>query len=70
MKKNQWKFSLKAMGTFCLLLAGIALIIGAANGNEKKIEGSWKATVTAVHPPVGSFAELITFEDKGTVIES
>jgi hypothetical protein len=70
MKKNQSKFTLKIIATLCLLFAGIAFVAGASDGNEKKIEGSWRGTVTAVNPPLGSFASLITLEDKNTVLES
>lgn len=68
--KNQWQLTLKIVGTLCVLLAGIAFTVAANNGNEKKLNGSWKTTVTATNPPLGSFGELITFEDQGTVIES
>ncbi len=70
MKKSQLKLTVKIIGTLCLLFAAIAFVAGASDGNEKKIEGSWKSTITAVNPPIGSFAGLITFEDRGTVLES
>ena len=70
MKKKQSKFTLKIIAALCLLIAGMVFVAGASDGSEKKIEGSWRATVTAVNPPLGSFASLITFEDKNTVLES
>ena len=68
--KDSTKFTFKIAVSLALFVIAVAFVAGAANGNDPKIEGSWKATVTAVNPPVGSFAGLITFGKNNTVIES
>lgn len=68
--KKTLQLTVKIACLAILLSGALAVVLGFSSGNEKKLTGSWRATVTAVNPPIGSFAELITFEDKGTVIES
>jgi hypothetical protein len=69
MSKTSPKFLLKFAGSLLLALGGLGLALGFA-GPDDKIEGSWVGTVTATNPPLGSFADLITFVDEGGVIES
>lgn len=61
---------IKIFGMMLILSAAALLATGFADGNERKIEGSWTGTATAVNPPLGSFNDLITFIPKGGVIES
>jgi hypothetical protein len=42
----------------------------SADAGEKRLEGAWAGTVTAVNPPLGSFDDLISFFPGGNVIES
>lgn len=49
--------------------AGPAAALAGGNGRDG-IVGSWLGTVTATNPPLGSFNDLITFHDDGTVLES
>src|SRR5688572_12617521 len=42
----------------------------AAESGPPRLEGSWVGTITATDPPLGSFQNLVTFDDSGTVLES
>jgi hypothetical protein len=56
-------------GAGALVAAGPA----AAHGNDDDdtgVVGSWFGTVTATNPPLGSFNDLLTIHDDGTVVES
>ena len=57
-----------AAGAGALVGAGTA---GADDGdNGGSAVGSWFGTVTATNPPLGSFNDILTIHDDGTVVES
>jgi len=60
-----------------LLTAGVAAVVvasappaAAQAGNDPALVGSWFGTVTATHPPLGQFNDLISFSSGGVVTES
>ena len=61
-----------------LLTAGVAAAVVVARatparaqaGNDHDLVGSWFGTVTATHPPLGPFNDLISFHTGGVVTES
>ena len=60
-----------------LLTAGVAAVVAASAtsasvqaGNDQDLVGSWFGTVTATHPPLGQFTDLISFYTDGVVTES
>ena len=70
MSKNWLKSPLKCSVSLLLTLGLLSVALGFSGSDQRTIEGSWIGTVTAVNPPLGSFANLITFIPKGGVIES
>lgn len=64
---NNWK----SLAGLSVVIVVVVLFLTASSSNSgNSIEGTWKATVTATNPPLGSFTNLITFTDKGGVLES
>jgi len=67
---NRLRITLSMLALVFLSLSLLMIAPAFAESDSPKIEGSWAGTVTAIDPPLGSFADLITFMPKGGVIES
>ncbi len=70
MKTLGTRFDLAVVAGLLITLLTVSGASAVGESNAAKLEGSWSGTVTAINPPLGSFANLITFIPGGGVIES